>query len=555
MKNKLNLKMWMSSLFIFSLFMNPGFFVNAENTGYVQDTQLDLGFSTYLGGNGKEALPDLVLDSENNIYVTGYSYFDSGSGNDYPTQHGYNLTRSTNPVALFVSKLTPDAQNFLFSTWIGGLGSIKDERFILWQPDLVLDHENNIIVGGTIQESNRFDFPTTNNALNKSINGDTDIFITKLSNDGTSLPYSTILGGSGVEAFRDLTTDASGNIYVTGMTNSPDFPITEGVFDSSFAGPDIFVTKLSPEESGYSIAFSTFLGGTSTEDKSVISVDSSNNVIIAGATISDDFPLTNDAINSTYYAPYTSCTHVYPYFGVFPCGNMFISKLSSDGSELLYSTYIGGKHEEYPTGIVIDSLDNIIVSGTTRSVDFPITENANKSVIEDHDVFVIKLSADGSEYLYSTFIGGSKAEYGFGVDLDGEDNIISTGWTGSDDFLKTQDPIGPSESFNTFIFRVSSNGIVLNSLILGGGTEDRSFIVRADSKNDLIVIGDTISTDFPTKECFYCVPQGSRDLVLFKVINPDSISDGSTANSSFEFILLALVIIPFVYSYKGKKVK
>ncbi|MHA2102651.1 MAG: SBBP repeat-containing protein [Candidatus Hodarchaeales archaeon] len=552
MKNKKSVLIWMGSLLILTMVIVPFPIANAEKneTGY--ETHLNLGFSTYLGGTGGEVTPDFALDENDNIYVTGYSDFDSSSGSDFPMENAYNPIRSNNSAAVFVAKLTPDGQNFFFSTWIGGLGSSGGPSL-----KIALDYENNIIIGGSIMESNNFDFPITTNALNQSINGDSDIFIAKLSNDGSSLLYSTVLGGSGNDFFWDLSTDSSGNIYITGMAGSADFPTTEGAFDTNLDGFDIFVTKLSPEGSSYQIRFSTFLGGTSTEDTSSIAVDSMNNIIISGATISNDFPLTTNALNTTYNAPYSSCW-VYPGGLLNECGNMFISKISPDGSELLYSTYISGIHEEYPSGIVVDSSNNIIVTGTTQSSDFPITKNAYKNEISDRDAFLLKLSSDGSELLYSTYVGGTAADFGSGVDLDKNSNIIMTGSTGSNDFSMTQEALGPSKSFNTFIFKVSSNGTVLNSAVLGGSSVDSSSVVHADSNGDLVVIGGTMSLDFPIQECLLCEPQGSDDLVLFKLVISDSDPpEPDPVPLDLIALVLAVVIIlvsfPLIYAYKKKK--
>jgi hypothetical protein len=245
--------------------------------------------------------------------------------------------------------------------------------------------------------------------------------VCKLSADGSTLLYSTFLGGNAYDYVQALAVDSSQQVYVTGTTQSADFPTTPGANDTSYnGGDDVFVCKLSAD--GSALLYSTFLGGKFGEFSRALAVDSSQQVYVTGEAWSADFPTTPGA-NDTW-----------PNGG----GDVFVCKLSADGSTLLYSTFLGGNAHEGGYALAVDNSQQVYVTGTTQSADFPTTPGANDTSYNgDGDVFVFKLSADGSILLYSTFLGGNAYDYVQALAVDSSQQVYVTGTTQSADFPTT----------------------------------------------------------------------------------------------------------------------
>jgi len=272
------------------------------------------------------------------------------------------------------------------------------------------------------------------------------VFIAKLSPSGKELVYSTYLGGSISDGGNAIAVDAAGSAYVTGITSSPDFPITDGAFQSLLAGGrafDAFVVKLSPD--GGSINYSTYLGGgepmfDAYDYGNSIAVDALGNAYVAGRTMSTDFPTTPGVVQS----------------GVAPSGlnpplHAFVTKMNPTGSSLLYSTYLGGSGTEEALGIAVDSVGNAYITGYTASADFPVTPGALQSVFgrqpndtNSSDVFVTKLNGDGTAFVYSTYLGGGWLDSGNSIAVDASGNAYVSGTTESFNFPTTSGAIKPN---------------------------------------------------------------------------------------------------------------
>src|SRR5439155_1546373 len=203
------------------------------------------------------------------------------------------------------------------------------------------------------------DFPTTAGAFATSANGCDDAFVTKLNPLGTSLLYSTYLGGSGADEGLGIAVDGAGNAYVTGQTGSTDFPTTAGAFATSFnGGDDAFVTKLNPLGTG--LLYSTYLGGSGADEGLGIAVDGAGNAYVTGETDSTDFPTTAGAFDTSANGGFDA----------------FVTKLNPLGTSLLYSTYLGGSGSDCGSGIAVDGAGNAYVTGSTGSANFPTTPGA-----------------------------------------------------------------------------------------------------------------------------------------------------------------------------------
>ncbi len=429
-------------------------------------------YSTYLGGSVDAGAFGfgIILDSSNNAYVTGGTF-----AADFPASAGAFQTTFAGVSDAFVAKLNSSGTAILYSTYLGGGG--YDVGY-----GIELDASNNAYVVGYTESA---DFPTSAGALQSTFGGVSDAFVSKLDSSGATLLYSTYLGGSGTDSGHAIALDSSNNAYVTGYTFSTDFPTTAGAFQTTFAGAgDVFVTELN--SSGTALLYSTYLGGSSADYGSGIALDSSNNAYVAGQTASPDFPIITGAFQATFAGG---------------TDDAFVTMLNSSGTALLYSTYLGGSGADYGDGIVLDSSNNAYVSGQTFSADFPTTAGAFQTTFAGAgDAFVTKLNSSGSAVLYSTYLGGSGTEDALDLALDASNNAYVTGGTNSADFPTTAGAFqttlaGADDAFISMLD--SSGATLLYSTYLGGSGEDYSYGIALDSSNNVYVIGQTYSADFP----------------------------------------------------------
>ncbi|MBI5894280.1 MAG: SBBP repeat-containing protein [Deltaproteobacteria bacterium] len=315
--------------------------------------------STFVGaGEGRS----LAIDQLGNVYVTGYT-----SSPDFPATPGaYDTTYGNYDV--FVSKLSSDLSQLLASTFIGeGEGN-----------SLAIDQSGNVYVVG---ETWSADFPTTPGAYDFIYNGGEDAFISKFDSDLTQLLASTFIGGSSFDISYSLAINSSGNVYITGKTQSSDFPTTAGAYDTTYN--EIFISKF--DNNLTKLLASTFIGGSDYERSYSMALDSSGNVYVTGETRSADYPVTSDAYDATFNGGQ----------------DVFVSKLDSNLSQLLASTFVGGTYgwlglndpNEYGNSIAIDSSGNIYVTGNTLSEDYPTTPGAYDVTHNGNwDVFISKFN-------------------------------------------------------------------------------------------------------------------------------------------------------------------
>jgi Beta-propeller repeat len=298
-----------------------------------------LVYSTFLG---PIIAGSIAVDSAGNAFITGQA------NGDYPTTPGAFQTTSAGSSEAFVTKLNATGTALIYSTFLGGSGFDSAS-------DIAIDAAGNAYVTGTAQAG----FPVTPGAFQTTFGGVNDAFVTKLNATGTALIYSTFVGGSGNEGANGLTINEAGNAYLTGFTDSSNFPTTPGAFQTvKAAGEDVFVTEVNT--SGSALVYSTYVGGDGIEFPTRIALDPAGNATLTGLTGSTDFPVTADAIQSAY------------------AGNNdgFITRLNGAGTGLVFSTYLGGSSSEAGFSIAVDAAGNIIAGGQTSSSDFPTTPGA-----------------------------------------------------------------------------------------------------------------------------------------------------------------------------------
>lgn len=335
------------------------------------------------------------------------------------------------------------------------------------------------------------DFPTTRGAVGPSLAGFADAFVTRLSPDGRQLDYSTFLGGVSLDTSNAVAVDGQGRAHVTGFTYSPNFPVTEGAFDTSFDGGEAFVAQLGPD--GTTLGYATFLGGepespgiSDDENGRAIAVAPGGRATVAGFTRSADFPTTPGAFDRTLGGG----------------GDAFVTQLSRDGSALAYSTFLGGSSGDDAAGLAVDRRGRAHVTGFTDSADFPTTAGAlDRSVDEFYgDAFVAALSRDGSRVLHGTYLGGGGGEFGLDVAVGRGGEIYASGYTNSIDFPTT--PGGapsPRGGNDAFLVRLDPRlSRLASSTVVGGSRDDLGSGLALGRPRVAYVAGQTWSPDFPT---------------------------------------------------------
>jgi hypothetical protein len=379
-----------------------------------------IGYSTFVGGSMQEMAFDVEMDSESNSLVTGWA-----RSLDFPTSPGSYQTNQGGMEDIFVFKLDSTGSSLLFSTYIGG-SSAEIGRSI------AIDSSDCPNLVGTTQST---DFPTTMNAFDTQFNGEHDIIFLKLNSNGSSLLYSTFIGGGNVDMGRSLSIASAQKVYIAGNTRSGDFPLTGNAFDSTFNGGDIdgdaFVLQFNPSNS--SLGYSTFVGGSGNDMGKDLAVDADGNAYVGGHTRSIDFPTTTGAYDTEFCGTNASSA-----------ADGFIFKLNQTGASLIYCTYIGGNKSETGGDISIDASGNAFMTGSTKSLDFPTTTRSLDTVFSANDTieaFALKLDCNGSSLLYSTFIGGSGKDWGKDIVVDCAGKAIIIGTTQSTDFPVTSDAL------------------------------------------------------------------------------------------------------------------
>ncbi len=301
----------------------------------------------------------------------------------------------------------------------------------------------------------------------------------------------TYLGGDDDDRKSSIAVDNEDNIYITGYTNSSDFPVLNP-YDDTLDSIDAFVAKFS---SSGELIYSTLIGGSSTDWPSAIKVDELGNVYIAGKTYSQDFPIVNayDSSIEPGNPPFT--------YGQ----EAFILKLNSTGNGIIFSSYLGGSDADEITDLAIDLEKNIYVVGYTESPDFPITQNAfDKSFEHITEGFVTKLSSSGQSLLYSSFVGGDKNDFCNAIALDSSNNMYITGTTLSPEF-HTKNAYSTAFSydrFSCFVLKLSASGTLDYSTHIGGQSAEwpggeHGTDITVDSSGNAYVSGQTSSEDFP----------------------------------------------------------
>jgi len=397
--------------------------LNASGTALV--------YSTYIGGGRTDIGGGIAVDSSGNAYITGYTF-----SFDYPSVNSLQPFGGGSTDA-FATKLSAAGDALQYSTYLGGSGSD-------FANGIAVDTSGAAYVMGSTLSAN---FPTAS-PFQANLSGSRDVFVSKIDPTGTSLNYSTFLGGSG-EEYGDtgIAVDSSGDAFVVGYTNSSNFPTSNALQPSLHGQFDMFISKFDP--TGATLQYSTYLGGTGDDRAYSVAVDSSGNAYIAGLSNASGFPTSNA---------------LQPAFGGFI--DAVVVKLNSTGSTLIYSTYLGGSGDDRGNHIAVDGSGNAYLTGVTKSTNFPTmipTQATQGDSGAFYDAFVTKLPANGSGLVFSSYLGGNSDDYGYGIAVDSGGNAYVTGYTSSTNF-PTASALQPTYGGSTDAFVTKISGLIRYSI-------------------------------------------------------------------------------------------
>lgn len=442
-------------------------------------------FATYLGGSGEDEAYAIAVDASGNSYIAGAT-----NSTNFPGTSGPGTSFD-----VFVSKLSADGSTLLYSTLLGGNGD-----------DIGLGIAVNTLGAFVVGNTESTNFPVTTPVLGSV--GIQNTFVAKLDlTVGTALQVTRI-GGSGTDSGNAIAVDSNGNTYIGGQTGSTDFPTVLPIQATLGGTFDGFVAELNA--AGTALTYSTYLGGSSGDLVTGIGLDGSNNAYVTGITLSSNFPTTPGAFQTAQKGS---------------DDNAFVSAIKADGSALIYSTYLGGSAVNDALALAVDSAGEAYITGDTSSTDFPTANPVQSTLAGTTNVFVSKLTADGTALEFSTYFGGSQttaanvqaataqADEGTGIALDAFNDVYVTGRTNSTNYPTSGSAFQTALNGNSdaFITELSSSGFTVYSSYLGG-TGDENFIginpstsigaVAVDSSSNAYLAGSTNSTTFSTAGAF-----------------------------------------------------
>lgn len=433
--------------------------------------------STFLGGSNYDEGQAVALTGDGDVLVAG-----STRSIDFPFTPGAVQRSLTGTSCAFVSKLDRNLTRLVFSTYFGGTG---------WDygSDVGVDGSGNVYLAGVTFSS---DLPVSSGAFQRSLSGTSDAFVCKLDANGTSMLYSTYLGGSGKEyasyqfSLR-ISVDPSGSVLLASSTTSTDMPTTSGALQADLAGDeDGYVCRLNA--SGASLDMCTYLGGTAFDYLYDMVVSDDGTIYLAGQTGSDDLPTTGGVYQEDHTGDYS---------------DIFVGALAADGGSLDFLTYVGSWSGDSARALAVDDRGAVCVHGTSTGVTFPTTDGAFQETAtgaNTHPV-VFKLSADGSDLVWSTFLAGTGSDEARGIALDVLGNAYLTGYAGSLDFPTTDGCFQNANrgSYDCYFSVLSADGSgLLESTYVGMTSLDAAMGLVFDGDASLYIAGFTSSDRFPT---------------------------------------------------------
>lgn len=453
-------------------------------------------FSQYVGRGGQDTSAGIATDGAGNAYIAGQT-----NSASLAVGGVFQPLRSPESDA-WIAKLSPSGQ-VLWVTYCGGS-----------RPDGALavaaDEGGNVYVTGFTYSP---DFPARGGPQAQSAGGDFDSFVAKINTTGSSLVWSTYLGGNSNDWASDIAVEADGAVWVAGWTTSTNFPL-QGAFQGGYAGGggDVFITRFAP--SGGVLTYSSYFGAEGRDLASGIAVDAEGSIYVTGGTTSNGIPRVQSA--QTRIAG-----------GL----DAFVFKLNRTRNEVVFSTLMGGAGDDYGIRVAVDPGGSAYVLGYTQSTDFPVTRGSAQSTLGGgYDMFVSRINAGA--VTYATFLGGSGNDWAGGLAVDSGGSAYVAGWSNSPNFPVKNgaqtaymggDSPSSTQKFDAVAARISPGGdTFLYSTYLGGKGEDKAYGIALDRGNQVWITGTTTSADLPVPLGQFAVDgQGTTDAFVAR-LSPDT---------------------------------
>ena len=451
-----------------------GFTVGAYDPSAPLVIDPTLQTSTLLGGGSNDAGYAVTVDTQGNTYVTG-----STESADFPLSAPLQTSFQTNPAGptsdVFITKISPDGGRLIWSTFLGGTG--RDTGFAV-----VVAGDGTVYVSGVTES---VDFPSARAAQSAYGGGASDGFVARVAATGSSVDWSTFVGGSQADRIRGMAVDSTGNAYVTGSTNSENFPSVNAQQTGPFRPEDLdaFLVKVAP--AGAPFVFATRLGGANDDRGLSVAVDAQGSAYVTGDTQSPGFPTVRPVQAS---------------LGGSASPDAFVTKYNPTGTGLVYSTFLGGGDVDQGTAITVDAQGAAYVAGNTNSTNFPTTGPLQGAKAGEADAFVTKLDPGGSTVVYSTYLGGGGPDGANAIAVDRTGSAHVVGTTGSANFVSAKaTQAQKSGGDDAFVVKLDSTGRgPLFSSFVGGRDADAGMGVAVDAQGKVRVLGLTGSADFPS---------------------------------------------------------
>jgi hypothetical protein len=496
--------------------LNPDGSVGFQATGRydnARDLVIDpaLAMSSYVGGSGNEESYGIAVDNLGSIYLTG------GTTSTNLPANGYS-TGITGTEDAFVAKLTPDGSNLVYLTYLGGTSSQAAHA-------IAVNAAGEVAIAGVTSSNN---FPTTAGAYSTSYPGGSYAgFVAKFNGTGDFLEWASYLGNN--DSADGVAMDALGAVYVTGVVvnGTGSIPTTTGAYQTSSGGgtSDAFVTKFDP--TGATLNYSTYLGGSSGEGvpedptagpsgggsfggQEGIVVDGAGDAFVTGQTSSSNFPLTAGSFS-----------------GGLGTTAAYITELNAAGTTLVYSYVIGPTGTTKGHAIALDNNGQAFITGETNSTSFPVTSGAAQSTLGGGtDAFVLGVNAAGTTLVYATYLGGSSNDYGYGIGVDGQDQVSVTGESYSTNFPTTSNAFQSSAHglASGFVTQLTPTGTLSYSSYLGSTSSSdftsvtMGMAAAVDVRGDAYIGGSTNSSALILNNSYQGSNAGGYDALVAKVI-------------------------------------
>ncbi|HOX38915.1 MAG TPA: Ig-like domain-containing protein [Candidatus Brocadiia bacterium] len=424
------------------------------------------------GGSLRDFGLDAALDGEGNIYVAGYT-----SSADFPIAGGFQTAYAGGESDAFLARFSPDGGTMLWSTFLGGSGADEITR-------IAFGSDNSVYVLGNTTSA---DFP--GGAVFDGASQ--DVFAARIAPDGSAILWSAGVATPVSDQAGGIALDSAGNVFICGGADSAELTHTAGFDGGPSGGADAFIAAISAATG--TISWTGLLGGQGTDIAWDVAVDNTGNAVVVGSTASADFPVANA-------------------FDIRPNGyeDAFVASIRPDGSAMAWSGLFGGSRSDEAREVETDADGNIFIAGTTRSSNLPA--QAGGSYAGDADIFTAKIAAGGGSIEWTRLTGGSSAEATGDMAIDNSGNIFIAGWTTSPDFSGAPEP-SEGSGIAAFLTKFTADGTLIPiSGIIDGDRDDYFTGIGVNGNAEIVISGWSASTD--PGATVIAGPGGQQDVLL-----------------------------------------